>query len=451
MADAIVYILVYSIPALAMLYYIIQYLREDKTFDAAKETLKEDDYFAVLKNAFLQYDKEILNCTKQDIELILVNASNDYLKFIEETYLNNTTYQKSLINGCRTNIINYEFNNIPFSLGKLYAIRYYVEYRTPAKQKKIDQLNSIFTTFITSSEGVLNYTIHPDAAISNYFSLTELMHIKKVLYGICGTYLSTSSRISKKELSDDDITATNYKTKNNVPLQTDSVFKQKDIPTHQTPLEESQPKKTYKRKYATSQSSINHTNKNQKDFDYYLKRHKEDWELGRDYELYIGQRYEALGYSVEYFGTEQKYHDLGRDLIAKKDNEILIIQCKNFGKYHNIYENAITQLYGTTEAYKKENNIGDDLFTVVKPVFITTKEVMDSAKEMAKTLNVQIIENTKLEDFPRIKCNISNKGEKIYHLPCDPQYDRVRIKNNGECYAHTIDEAERKGFRRTKR
>ena len=78
----------------------------------------------------------LINQTLKDIEIILVNASNDYLKFIEETYLNNTTYQKSLINGCRTNIINYEFNNIPFSLGKLYAIRYYVEYRTPAKQKK---------------------------------------------------------------------------------------------------------------------------------------------------------------------------------------------------------------------------------------------------------------------------------------------------------------------------
>ena len=53
-------------------------------------------------------------------------------------------------------------------------------------------------------------------------------------------------------------------------------------------------------------------------------------------------------------------------------------------------------------------------------------------------------------EFPRIKCNVNN-GEKIYHLPFDQQYWRTQIKNNQEFYAWTVEEAERKGFRRAMR
>ena len=50
--------------------------------------------------------------------------------------------------------------------------------------------------------------------------------------------------------------------------------------------------------------------------------------------------------------------------------------------------------------------------------------------------------------YPCIKCNISISGEKIYHLPFDQQYDKVKINGRGECYVGTILEAEKKGFRR---
>ena len=62
-----------------------------------------------------------------------------------------------------------------------------------------------------------------------------------------------------------------------------------------------------------------------------------------------------------------------------------------------------------------------------------------------------IIQNKKLEEFPRIKCNINNK-EKIYHLPFDQQYDRTIIGDQkGEFFAWTIQEAVDKGFRRAKK
>lgn len=55
-----------------------------------------------------------------------------------------------------------------------------------------------------------------------------------------------------------------------------------------------------------------------------------------------------------------------------------------------------------------------------------------------------------IEDYPLIKCNISQgTGEKIYHLPFDQQYDKVIIDTHrGEMYAFTVKEAEKNGFRR---
>ena len=46
------------------------------------------------------------------------------------------------------------------------------------------------------------------------------------------------------------------------------------------------------------------------------------------------------------------------------------------------------------------------------------------------------------------QCNIGKQGEKIYHLPFDQQYDKILIDKQGEFFAHTVKEAEEKGFRR---
>ena len=65
-------------------------------------------------------------------------------------------------------------------------------------------------------------------------------------------------------------------------------------------------------------------------------------------------------------------------------------------------------------------------------------------------LHIETVENKKLEDFPRIKCNINRTTkEKIYHLPFDQKYDDVIIEpSRGEFFAKTVAEAEEKGFRR---
>ena len=184
--------------------------------------------------------------------------------------------------------------------------------------------------------------------------------------------------------------------------------------------------------------------KNQLALDRYKKHRKSDWEVGIDYERYIGYRYETQGYKVKYTGAIDYVKDMGRDLICSKGSEVLVIQCKRWSVHKTIHEKHIFQLYGSVMQLKfaePDKNY--------KPLFYTTTTLSDVAKFCADQLGIEIIEKEKFIDYPCIKCNISRNGEKIYHLPFDQQYDRISIESaNGECYVATVEEAESKGFRR---
>jgi len=209
-------------------------------------------------------------------------------------------------------------------------------------------------------------------------------------------------------------------------------------------------------------SSLNTKERNQLALDKYLKS-RTNWQIGRDYERYIGFIYESDGYDVSYQGIIEGYEDLGRDLVCKKENVIHIVQCKCWSTHKVIREKHINQLYGTTIKYMIDHGInikkryGNSLFpefkseVYVKPVFFTSTEYSKVAKDFADALGVELIENKKIETYPLIKCNISQSGEKIYHLPFDQQYDNTKLNRQGCFYAATINEAEEKGFRRAYR
>lgn len=201
--------------------------------------------------------------------------------------------------------------------------------------------------------------------------------------------------------------------------------------------------------------------RNQLALDRFLKSKKTNWEIGRDYERYIGYIYETKGYEVSYFGIFEGLEDLGRDLICSKNGKVSIVQCKCWSKNKVIHEKHINQLYGTTIKYLISNqnypiNSKVNLFQSLKvnynitPVFITSTILSKTAREFAKALDVEIHEEEKLIRYPIIKCNISKStGERIYHLPFDQQYDKIKINNNkGSFYVSTVKEAESKGFRR---
>lgn len=200
-------------------------------------------------------------------------------------------------------------------------------------------------------------------------------------------------------------------------------------------------------------NNLSSTERNQLALDRYLQSHrKSNWQIGRDYELFVGYKYSQKGYSVDYYGSNHGLEDLGRDLIAKNEKHTLIIQCKYWGAGKLIHENHINQLYGTMVCYCYENKLPR---SAVRAVLVTNITVSDTARGFAKYLGVELVENFALGNYPCIKCNINHdeygSTTKIYHLPFDQQYDSCKIDSPGEFFATTVAEAESAGFRRAYR
>lgn len=188
------------------------------------------------------------------------------------------------------------------------------------------------------------------------------------------------------------------------------------------------------------------TERNQLALDRFWKRHKSKWLIGRLYERYVGYLYEIQGYDVDYVGVFKGYEDLGRDLICTKGNEVIVIQCKNWSQFRTIYEKHIFQFFGTVFEYRDKNPKKK-----VRAIFYSTTKLSDLARRFGEELGIEIVENHKFDQgYPSIKCNISQRDKtKIYHLPFDQQYDTTKIEPHlGEFYCTTVEEAEKKGFRR---
>ncbi len=210
-------------------------------------------------------------------------------------------------------------------------------------------------------------------------------------------------------------------------------------------------------------SNLSVSERNQKALDRYWSKKKSSWEIGRDYERYIGYIYEKQGYNVSYQGIEAGLEDLGRDLIAKRGKERKVIQCKYWAQHKVIHEKHICQLFGTTLKYwieqkstEREKSKQSFLGALIedqniKGVFVTSTSLSSVAKEFAQDLKIEVKANFSFARYPSIKCNISKRdGEKIYHLPVDQQYDRTIIEaERNELYAETVEEAESLGFRRS--
>jgi hypothetical protein len=192
-------------------------------------------------------------------------------------------------------------------------------------------------------------------------------------------------------------------------------------------------------------TSLTETERNQLALERYLRSRKSPWQLGRDYERYVGYLREQAGCSVTYHGIARGLEDLGRDVLAEKDGVIEVIQCKRWAKHKEIHEKHVFQLFGTMTAARIEHP-GKS----VTGTFTTTTNLSERARQFARVLGIRVEESFPLSDYPRIKCNVAGRtGEKIYHLPFDQQYDTTVIESGrGESYVMTCAEAESLGFRR---
>lgn len=186
---------------------------------------------------------------------------------------------------------------------------------------------------------------------------------------------------------------------------------------------------------------------------YVARKNKSPWEVGIEYEQYIGFKCESEGFSVEYRGARDKLQDMGRDLIVKKDDSVYVIQCKRWHQSKQIHEKHIFQLFGSVTQYRYEHP-----GTTCIPVFVTSSTLTDCASDIAKMLDVKVYQNIPFDnEYPRIKCNVTERGEKIYHLPFDQQYNNVIFNthknkySDDKLYVSTTAEAESLGFRRAMR
>lgn len=236
----------------------------------------------------------------------------------------------------------------------------------------------------------------------------------------------------------------------------------KEIPLEDTFSSESEEEEKIFSRYLSGKEkeTLSKSDKFQRALDRYTNSlDKNNWQIGLFYERYQGFLYEKEGFKVIMNGAKERWQDMGIDLIATKNESTELIQCKYWSKGKIIYEKYIFQLFGTTinyicEHYPNEANpLKIIQKEIVKPVFITSTELSETAKKIAKALNVMVRENRPLDkNYPKIKCNPSSDDGKIYHLPFDQQYDNFQVSQTpGAFYTATIEEAERMGFRRAYR
>ena len=196
--------------------------------------------------------------------------------------------------------------------------------------------------------------------------------------------------------------------------------------------------------------NLSDQDRNQLALDRYVARNHSPQEIGRMYERYLGYCWEIDGWDVSFKGLVDGYEDLGRDLICRKQGEIEIVQAKNWSLNKTIHEKHIFQLYATKTHYCLENDLPENEAKAVKAIFATTTNLSPMALQVADYLDVEVRNVPLKKDYPMIKCNVNPSGKtKIYHLPFDQQYDKIKIGDQkNELYAHTVTEAEKLGFRR---
>ncbi|MDK4481959.1 restriction endonuclease [Fusobacterium necrophorum] len=191
--------------------------------------------------------------------------------------------------------------------------------------------------------------------------------------------------------------------------------------------------------------------------DIILEKYASTWKnklnIGLEFERYCGYIYEKRGFQVKYWGILKGKSDGGIDLIAKKKEKTLYIQCKYWSKYKFIRENTVTQLFGAALKFAIDNRDTYESFITkvyekkIEIILLTKTELSEEAKEFCKKLNISYIENIEIENYPRVK--LVEGLEKIFYIPTDLQYDNISFLSTNKKYSRAISckEANELGYR----
>ena len=90
------------------------------------------------------------------------------------------------------------------------------------------------------------------------------------------------------------------------------------------------------------------------------KRYFENISKGKAFEKFTAEHYRKKGYEVEERGLTLKRKDGGIDLIAKKDDTIILIQCKNYAPHNKIDHVKIKEFNSNCLVYVESNRLDKD-------------------------------------------------------------------------------------------
>ena len=127
----------------------------------------------------------------------------------------------------------------------------------------------------------------------------------------------------------------------------------------------------------------------------HLKKDDNFIEKGKNYELQIKKFYENKNYKVDTNGINKGKKDGGIDLIALKDNEIILIQCKNHQK--EIEQDLIRKFIGDCYVFESKNK------DITKNRKIKREFVSNSSADYGSKMFLN--ENTEIVNFLNIKAN----------------------------------------------
>ncbi len=143
-------------------------------------------------------------------------------------------------------------------------------------------------------------------------------------------------------------------------------------------------KNNFLNKRKQSDYTVLNTQDNQAKKTWYCKQ------KGQRYERQIGKFFEESGYKVYFKGINEGKMDGGIDLIASKNKEILLIQCKNWENMQ-VKQEHLRIFMGDCAVYVEKNrkNLRNK---TLKKVFVTSCQIQEyAAKKYASENHIEYV------------------------------------------------------------
>lgn len=114
----------------------------------------------------------------------------------------------------------------------------------------------------------------------------------------------------------------------------------------------------------------------------YAIRQRENKKKGDDYERFVGEHFKKQGYTIAQHGLDNGKKDHGIDIIAKKEKEIIFIQCKNWkvSKKYTITHSHLKEFIGNCSLYMEKNPLYATY--TLRRYYAISNEIMDKSAEI---------------------------------------------------------------------